>query len=167
MGNRQLHFTNLGDYLELCHTPFIKFVGNMCSFIGFVIVLILVVASRSKATPSTNELLLCIWTIALIAQEVREVFQTPWKIYLHSVWNSMDFVTLSILLVVLLLRIVVFLDDANHTTQTSQLLVTANLMLAIASVLCIVRFLNVLETHHLLGPLQVKLCCRQIKADGL
>jgi hypothetical protein len=52
---RILRFSQLGDFLETCHTPFFKFVGHMASFVGFLTLVIYVIANDSGITPTPAE----------------------------------------------------------------------------------------------------------------
>eukprot|EP00055_Hartaetosiga_balthica_P001911 m.2248 g.2248 ORF g.2248 m.2248 type:complete len:771 (+) comp1742_c0_seq1:59-2371(+) len=159
---RSLRFSRLGDYLELCNTPFIKFSGSMISFVAFLALLVIVITNDSNPIPSRNEVIFACWIVAMVLQEFREMYQTPTRIYLSSLWNLLDVLNLGLYSVVIALRAIVYLDRQESTGLT---LFVANLILSAAAFLSGLRFLNVLEAHHRLGPLQISI--RQIIGDLL
>jgi hypothetical protein len=130
--------------------------------------------------------MLAMWIFALLLQEVREVMQTPFHIYFASFWNYLDQFVLFLFVLTAALRAVAWLDhselmdpldvvyaanqvrclsnscdlDRNIGCSSTDMLFTiitpTPQLLALAALLSCVRFLNVLETHSLLGPLQVR-----------
>ncbi|EGD79507.1 hypothetical protein PTSG_10078 [Salpingoeca rosetta] len=159
---KNLQFSRLGDYVRLCHTPFVKFMGHMTSFILFLVLLIVASTEDSHVVPNGVELALGAWVIALIIQEAREIYQTPSRIYLASVWNWLDITNQLLYLAVIVMRVVLY-ADRNSRDDSDDLLFASNVTLALAALLSCIRFLNVLEVHHLLGPLQISI--RQIISD--
>eukprot|EP00049_Salpingoeca_infusionum_P005248 m.90186 g.90186 ORF g.90186 m.90186 type:complete len:781 (-) comp12910_c1_seq1:133-2475(-) len=153
---RSLAFSALGDYLKLCHTPFVKFVGNMISFVGLIVLVIVVASQPSQAVPNSAEVVLAVWIVALWVQEIREMYQTPSHIYLSSSWNLIDMIVYLSWGCVLGLRVFLYIDR-NDTVNNEGMLYAANQLFAFSGVLAGVRFLNVLEAHYLLGPLQVSI----------
>ena len=162
---RNVQFSRLGDYIRLCHTPVIKFLGHMASFILFLILLIVASTQDSKVVPNSVEVALAVWVVALIVQEVREAYQTPKRIYLASVWNWLDMSNQLLYGVVIVMRGVLYANRRN-TDEGDDLLFASNVIFAFAALLSCVRFLNVLEVHHLLGPLQVRWCWTERVAVG-
>eukprot|EP00056_Hartaetosiga_gracilis_P013278 m.219108 g.219108 ORF g.219108 m.219108 type:complete len:652 (+) comp13821_c0_seq16:543-2498(+) len=157
---RNLRFSRLGDYLELCSTPYVKFSGSMISFVAFLSLLVVVITTDSKSTPSKPEVALACWVFAMLLQEIREAYQTPTRIYLSSLWNLLDVLNLGLYVIVIALRAVVYAGEVSENV-----LFTANIFLSAAAFLSGLRFLNVLEAHHRLGPLQISI--RDIISDLL
>eukprot|EP00045_Choanoeca_perplexa_P009987 m.99587 g.99587 ORF g.99587 m.99587 type:complete len:744 (+) comp15102_c0_seq4:62-2293(+) len=158
--HNNITFSRLGDYLELWHTPFIKFVGHMISFIAYLILLLVVVGQSAQEDPSKAEVALAFWVVALLAQEVREIYQTPTRIYFSSIWNLFDLLAMFMLVIVIILRMVVWTSDYPGEAD---IMYSSNVLLAFSAVLSILRLLNILETNSLLGPLQISI--RQILQD--
>lgn len=150
--HNNITFSRLGDYLELWHTPFVKFVGHMISFVAYLLLLLVVVSQTAQETPSHAESALALWVIALLAQEVREIYQTPTQIYFSSIWNLFDLLAMLLLVVVIILRAVVWSSDFD---SEADVLYGSNVLLGFSAILSIIRLLNILETNSLLGPLQV------------
>eukprot|EP00043_Microstomoeca_roanoka_P019864 m.231087 g.231087 ORF g.231087 m.231087 type:complete len:773 (+) comp17063_c5_seq1:303-2621(+) len=159
---RNLQFSRLGDYIRLCHTPFVKFVGHMASFILFLMLLIITVALKSEIVPNTAEIVLAIWVCSLVFQEIREIYQTPSRVYLRSLWNWLDLSNQALYVVVFALRSYLY-SQRDTRDNNDNLLFISNLIFAFAGLLSGLRFLNVLEAHYLLGPLQISI--REILSD--
>ena len=151
--HNNITFSRLGDYLELWHTPFVKFVGHMISFLAYLLLLLVVVGQTALETPSTAECALALWVVALLAQEVREIYQTPNQIYFSSIWNLFDLLAMLLLVVVVGLRALVWSSDFGGEADV---LYSSNVLLGLSVILSIIRLLNILETNSLLGPLQVQ-----------
>lgn len=150
---KPLHYTRLGDYLRMLNYPFFKFFGHTVSFLAFLALLVVVVAQESRVTPSWEEVALGLWVISLVASEAREMRQTPQRVYWRSLWNGLDLAMLSLFVIVMALRAFIYLEP-SFVDQENWLRV-ANHLLAYAALCASMRLLNVMQSHHLLGPLQV------------
>uniref|UniRef100_A0A8C9W7Y0 Transient receptor potential cation channel, subfamily M, member 2 n=1 Tax=Scleropages formosus TaxID=113540 RepID=A0A8C9W7Y0_SCLFO len=84
--------------------PVVKFYLNVLSYFGFLLLFAYVLMIDFQTMPSWKEMLLYIWLISLVCEEVRQLFDDPdgfgfrrkAKIYINDLWNILD--VLSILL---------------------------------------------------------------------
>ncbi|XP_048857884.1 transient receptor potential cation channel subfamily M member 2 isoform X2 [Brienomyrus brachyistius] len=84
--------------------PMVKFYWNIVSYFSFLLLFGFVLVVDFQLTPSWMELLLYLWLMSLVVEEVRQLFddpdgsgfQTKVKRYINDLWNILD--VLSILL---------------------------------------------------------------------
>lgn len=89
---------------------------------------------------------------------------TPPHIYFASYWNYLDVFNQVLFVAAMALRGTAWARAATDGADAhSDLVFAGNQLLAAAALVSLVRFLNVLETHAMLGPLQYSI--RQILKD--
>uniref|UniRef100_A0A8C9VQT0 Transient receptor potential cation channel, subfamily M, member 2 n=1 Tax=Scleropages formosus TaxID=113540 RepID=A0A8C9VQT0_SCLFO len=96
--------TQPGRDTNFFSAPVVKFYLNVLSYFGFLLLFAYVLMIDFQTMPSWKEMLLYIWLISLVCEEVRQLFDDPdgfgfrrkAKIYINDLWNILD--VLSILL---------------------------------------------------------------------
>ncbi|XP_055340739.1 transient receptor potential-gamma protein-like isoform X2 [Paramacrobiotus metropolitanus] len=173
--------------------PFIKFLCHSASYICFLGLLILasqrieslidtgdksVTGNNSTATknerrgppPTFVEAMIVIWVAGLIWVEVKQLWDVGIYEYLHDMWNFLDFVTNSLYVAVIALRIVAYLQ-VQHEKSTGNnaaflerkrwdaydpTLISEGLFAA-ANIFSSLRLVYIFSINPHLGPLQISL----------
>ncbi|XP_066542683.1 transient receptor potential cation channel subfamily M member 2-like [Hoplias malabaricus] len=101
--NHPLHPLNCWMRLKGLFTcPQVKFYGNIASYFGFLWLFAVVLMMDFQKYPSWRELLLYVWLISLVCEEVRQLFhnagefdiQRKAKMYIKDLWNILDVISI-------------------------------------------------------------------------
>ncbi|XP_021180116.2 transient receptor potential cation channel subfamily M member 2 isoform X1 [Fundulus heteroclitus] len=128
--------------------PQVKFYGNIVSYFAFLFLFAVVLMIDFQSTPSPRELLLYIWLLSLVCEEVRQLFYDPdgfgiskkAQMYIHELWNILD--VLSILLFSLGLGF----------RLTTELFYAGKILLCIDFVVFCLRLMAIFTISRTLGP---------------
>eukprot|EP00042_Codosiga_hollandica_P020931 m.70214 g.70214 ORF g.70214 m.70214 type:complete len:725 (-) comp50117_c1_seq1:145-2319(-) len=146
---RVLQYSELGDLLRLCRTPFMKFFGAILSYLVFLALIIFSSTQRSEVKPTACECILAFWIGALVVAESLECSTIGCSRYLSSWWNVLDIIMLAGFSTVIVARCVAWASADSY----SYLLFQADVVFAISATLTCLRLLYVFQTSSLLGPL--------------
>lgn len=121
---------------KLCRKPFIKFLIHSASYLGFLVLLILVSqrienpffflfpikerkkVSEFRGSPATIvELMILGYVIGLIWSEIKQIWMQGALEYIHDMWNIMDFVTNSLYLATFTLRLLAWLQVRKEKAE--------------------------------------------------
>uniref|UniRef100_A0A667XU13 Transient receptor potential cation channel, subfamily M, member 2 n=1 Tax=Myripristis murdjan TaxID=586833 RepID=A0A667XU13_9TELE len=94
-------------------SPQVKFYWNIVAYFAFLFLFAVVLMIDFQATPSAGELLLYIWLISLVCEEVRQLFHDPdgfgcrkkARMYINDLWNILDVLSILIFIVGLACRL--------------------------------------------------------------
>ncbi|XP_037644765.1 transient receptor potential cation channel subfamily M member 2 [Sebastes umbrosus] len=141
----------LGGWSRLVHlysSPQVKFYWNIVSYFAFLFLFAVVLMIDFQTTPSAAEVLLYIWLLSLVCEEVRQLFHDPdgfgfrkkAKMYINELWNILD--VLSILLFILGLAF----------RLTTELFYAGKILLCIDFVVFCLRLMAIFTISRTLGP---------------
>ncbi|XP_063636184.1 transient receptor potential-gamma protein isoform X3 [Cydia splendana] len=170
--------------------PFIKFLCHSASYFMFLFLLILASqrietatmgigwersnqgqppVSRRGAPPSLVEWLILAWVSGLIWSEVKQLWDMGLREYVHDMWNVIDFVTNSLYVATVALRIVSHFQVRREMAQGLQwnqprekwdawdpMLLSEGLFSA-ANIFSSLKLVYIFSVNPHLGPLQVSL----------
>ncbi|KAJ0179620.1 hypothetical protein K1T71_005332 [Dendrolimus kikuchii] len=168
--------------------PFIKFLCHSASYFMFLFLLILASQrietaagglftstglpeplSRRGAPPSLVEWLILAWVSGLIWSEVKQLWDMGLREYVHDMWNVIDFVTNSLYVATVALRIVSHFQVRREMAQGLQwnqprekwdawdpMLLSEGLFSA-ANIFSSLKLVYIFSVNPHLGPLQVSL----------
>ncbi|XP_063823102.1 transient receptor potential-gamma protein-like isoform X2 [Ostrinia nubilalis] len=168
--------------------PFIKFLCHSASYFMFLFLLILASQrietaaggllwgsphaeplSRRGAAPSLVEWLILAWVSGLIWSEVKQLWDMGLREYVHDMWNVIDFVTNSLYVATVALRIVSHFQVRREMAQGLQwnqprekwdawdpMLLSEGLFSA-ANIFSSLKLVYIFSVNPHLGPLQVSL----------
>ncbi|XP_049865571.1 transient receptor potential-gamma protein-like isoform X1 [Pectinophora gossypiella] len=169
--------------------PFIKFLAHSASYFMFLFLLILASQrietaagglfgsvpnndkplSRRGAPPSLVEWLILAWVSGLIWSEVKQLWDMGLREYVHDMWNVIDFVTNSLYVATVALRIVSHFQVRREMAQGLQwnqprekwdawdpMLLSEGLFSA-ANIFSSLKLVYIFSVNPHLGPLQVSL----------
>ncbi|XP_067121662.1 LOW QUALITY PROTEIN: transient receptor potential-gamma protein-like [Centruroides vittatus] len=115
--------------------PFIKFICHSASYVTFLLLLILAsqrietvvvewfgteemkarvkgdVTTKRGATPSIVELMILAWVMGLIWSEIKQLWELGLTEYVNDMWNIIDFITNSLYVATVALRIVAYFQS--------------------------------------------------------
>uniref|UniRef100_UPI0037E9964E transient receptor potential cation channel subfamily M member 2 n=1 Tax=Semicossyphus pulcher TaxID=241346 RepID=UPI0037E9964E len=99
--------------ISLYSAPQVKFYWNIVSYFAFLFLFAVVLMIDFQATPSPAELLLYIWLLSLVCEEVRQLFHDPdgfgfrkkAKMYINELWNILDVLSILLFIVGLVFRL--------------------------------------------------------------
>ncbi|KAH3838869.1 hypothetical protein DPMN_112286, partial [Dreissena polymorpha] len=180
--------SNLG---YLIRKPFIKFICHSASYILFLMLLILVSQrveipfldndssafvkdSRTelRGAPATSiEWMILAYVIGLIWTEIKQLWDEGADEYCHDMWNILDFVTNSLYIATLTLRVIAYLqvekekelgltEHANLQRQKWDAYdpnLIAEALFAAANIFSCLKLIYIFTVNPHLGPLQISL----------
>eukprot|EP00040_Diaphanoeca_grandis_P015263 m.77651 g.77651 ORF g.77651 m.77651 type:complete len:751 (-) comp25038_c0_seq1:393-2645(-) len=146
-----LRYTRLGETFNLYNTPIVKYFGSAICFVGFVILLLYNAALKSESIPNTVEIILAIWIVGMLIDEIREAWRATR--YFNDPWNQLDLLMHTMFVTIIALRIVVW--QATDIVSEERVLFSANVLTGIVTALCCIRLLNLAQVNQTLGPLQL------------
>ncbi|KAK6616864.1 hypothetical protein RUM44_005302 [Polyplax serrata] len=177
--------------------PFIKFICNSASYLTFLFLLILAsqrietvvgdlfgftsndtkaldVSTKRGALPSIIEWLILFWVSGLIWSEVKQLWDVGIEEYVHDMWNVIDFVTMSLYVATVALRIVAYYRVQMEMSESTGLnkyhtnlqreewdtwdpMLIAEGLFSAANIFSSLKLVYIFSVNPYLGPLQVSL----------
>ncbi|KAG7503560.1 transient receptor potential cation channel subfamily M member 2 [Solea senegalensis] len=145
------HLKPLSSWSRLVYlysAPQVKFYWNIVSYFAFLFLFAVVLMIDFQTTPSAGEVLLYIWLISLVCEEVRQLFHDPdgfgfrkkSRMYIEDLWNILD-----------VLSIVLFIIGLGFRL-TSQLFYPGKIILCIDFVVFCLRLMAIFTISRTLGP---------------
>ncbi|XP_023336908.1 transient receptor potential-gamma protein [Eurytemora carolleeae] len=109
---------------QMMRKPFIKFICNSASYFTFLFLLILASqriedmigwefnsnATKRGASPSLVESFILAWVAGLIWSEIKQLWDVGMREYISDMWNVVDFITNSLYVATIALRLVAYYD---------------------------------------------------------
>uniref|UniRef100_A0A3B4X489 Transient receptor potential cation channel, subfamily M, member 2 n=1 Tax=Seriola lalandi dorsalis TaxID=1841481 RepID=A0A3B4X489_SERLL len=132
----------LGNWSKLVclhSSPQVKFYWNIVSYFAFLFLFAVVLMIDFQATPSAGELLLYIWLISLVCEEVRQVRYIN-MMYINDLWNILDVLSILLFIIGLAFRL------------TSKLFYAGKVLLCIDFVVFCLRLMAIFTISRTLGP---------------
>nr|XP_029136475.1 transient receptor potential cation channel subfamily M member 2-like [Labrus bergylta] len=141
----------LGSWSKLVclySSPQVKFYWNIVSYFAFLFLFAVVLMIDFQATPSPAELLLYVWLLSLVCEEVRQLFHDPdgfgfrkkARMYINDVWNMLDVLSILLFIVGLAFRL------------TTKLFYAGKVVLCIDFVVFCLRLMAIFTISKTLGP---------------
>ncbi|XP_041662819.1 transient receptor potential cation channel subfamily M member 2-like isoform X1 [Cheilinus undulatus] len=132
----------------LYSAPQVKFYWNIVSYFAFLFLFAVVLMIDFQVTPSPAELLLYIWLLSLVCEEVRQLFHDPdgfgfrkkARIYINDAWNILDVLSIILFIIGLAFRL------------TSPLFYAGKIVLCIDFVVFCLRLMAIFTINKTLGP---------------
>ncbi|KAH8270758.1 hypothetical protein KR018_000206 [Drosophila ironensis] len=179
---------------QLMRKPFMKFLIHASSYLFFLFILILVsqradddfvrifgtdrmkkelaeqeLRQRGQA-PTKLELLVVLYVIGFMWEEVQEIFAVGMKCYLRNMWNFIDFLRNSLYVSVMCLRAFAYIQQATEIAHDPQMAfiprekwhdfdpqLIAEGLFAAANVFSALKLVHMFSINPHLGPLQISL----------
>ncbi|XP_029707113.1 transient receptor potential cation channel subfamily M member 2 isoform X3 [Takifugu rubripes] len=132
----------------LYSSPQVKFYWNIVSYFTFLVLFAVVLMVDFQATPSRLEILLYIWLLTLVFEEVRQlldyhrgfgILKKAW-IYINDIWNILDILSIVLFIIGLPLRL------------TTWLFYPGKVVLCIDFVVFCLRLMAIFTISRTLGP---------------
>uniref|UniRef100_A0A8C3ARZ7 Transient receptor potential cation channel, subfamily M, member 2 n=1 Tax=Cyclopterus lumpus TaxID=8103 RepID=A0A8C3ARZ7_CYCLU len=141
----------LSSWYRLVHlysSPQVKFYWNIVAYFAFLFLFAVVLMIDFQATPSAGEVLLYIWLLSLVCEEVRQLFYDPdgfgfhkkARMYINEVWNILDVLSILLFIVGLAFRL------------TTELFYAGKILLCVDFVVFCLRFMAIFTISRTLGP---------------
>ncbi|XP_068428649.1 transient receptor potential cation channel subfamily M member 2 isoform X2 [Clinocottus analis] len=141
----------LSSWYRLFHlysSPQVKFYWNIVSYFAFLFLFAVVLMIDFQAAPSAGELLLYIWLLSLVCEEVRQLFYDPdgfgfhkkAAMYINELWNILDVLSILLFIVGLAFRL------------TTELFYAGKILLCVDFVVFCLRFMAIFTISRTLGP---------------
>ncbi|XP_056145143.1 transient receptor potential cation channel subfamily M member 2 [Lampris incognitus] len=129
-------------------SPQVKFYGNIVSYFAFLFLFAVVLMTNFQTTPSRMEVLLYIWLISLVCEEVRQLFHDPdgfgfhkkVRLYINNLWNTLD-----------VLSILLFIMGLAFRLRT-ELFYAGKVLLCIDFIVFCLRLMAIFTISRTLGP---------------
>ncbi|XP_016974030.1 transient-receptor-potential-like protein isoform X3 [Drosophila rhopaloa] len=179
---------------QLMRKPFMKFLIHASSYLFFLFILILVsqradddfvrifgtarmkkelveqeLRQRGQA-PTKLELIVVLYVIGFVWEEVQEIFAVGMKSYLRNMWNFIDFLRNSLYVSVMCLRAFAYIQQATEIAKDPQMAyiprekwhdfdpqLIAEGLFAAANVFSALKLVHLFSINPHLGPLQISL----------
>ncbi|XP_063356305.1 transient receptor potential cation channel subfamily M member 2 [Pelmatolapia mariae] len=134
--------------MYLYTSPQVKFYWNIVFYFAFLFLFAVVLMIDFQSTPSAGELLLYIWLLSLVCEEVRQLFHDPdgfgfrkkAKMYINEFWNILDVLSIVLFLIGLAFRL------------TTELFYLGKIILCIDFVVFCLRLMAIFTISRTLGP---------------
>uniref|UniRef100_A0A3Q1J6J4 Transient receptor potential cation channel, subfamily M, member 2 n=1 Tax=Anabas testudineus TaxID=64144 RepID=A0A3Q1J6J4_ANATE len=130
------HLKPLGRWSRLVclySSPQVKFYLNIVSYFAFLLLFAVVLMIDFQPTPSPGEMLLYIWLLSLVFEEVRQM-------YINELWNILDVLSITLFIIGLVFRL------------TSELFYAGKIVLCIDFVVFCLRLMAIFTISRTLGP---------------
>nr|XP_046260808.1 transient receptor potential cation channel subfamily M member 2 [Scatophagus argus] len=132
----------------LYSSPQVKFYWNIVSYFTFLFLFAVVLMIDFQVTPSPWEVLLYIWLLTLVCEEVRQLFYDPdgfgfrikAKRYINDMWNILDVLSIVLFIIGLVFRL------------TTELFYAGKILLCIDFVVFCLRLMAIFTVSRTLGP---------------
>ncbi|KAM8857100.1 transient receptor potential cation channel subfamily M member 2-like [Synchiropus picturatus] len=129
-------------------SPQVKFYWSIVSYLAFLFLFSVVLMMDFQVTPSNAELLLYVWLLSLLFQEVRELFYDPdgfgfhkrVRMYINDAWNILDVLSIVLFFLGLAFRL------------TTVLFYAGKILLCIDFVVFCLRLMAIFTISKTLGP---------------
>uniref|UniRef100_A0A667XU22 Transient receptor potential cation channel, subfamily M, member 2 n=1 Tax=Myripristis murdjan TaxID=586833 RepID=A0A667XU22_9TELE len=131
-------WVQLHPLVGLYGSPQVKFYWNIVAYFAFLFLFAVVLMIDFQATPSAGELLLYIWLISLVCEEVRQV-RHCWM-YINDLWNILDVLSILIFIVGLACRL------------KTELFYAGKVILCVDFVVFCLRLMAIFTISRTLGP---------------
>ncbi|XP_052842896.1 transient-receptor-potential-like protein [Drosophila gunungcola] len=179
---------------QLMRKPFMKFLIHASSYLFFLFILILVsqradddfvrilgtarmkkelaeqeLRQRGQA-PSKLELIVVLYVVGFVWEEVQEIFAVGMKSYLRNMWNFIDFLRNSLYVSVMCLRAFAYIQQTTEIARDPQMAyiprekwhdfdpqLIAEGLFAAANVFSALKLVHLFSINPHLGPLQISL----------
>ncbi|KAH8336809.1 hypothetical protein KR059_003944, partial [Drosophila kikkawai] len=179
---------------QLMRKPFMKFLVHASSYLFFLFILILVsqradddfvrifgsarmkkelaeqeLRQRGQA-PTKLELVVVLYVIGFMWEEVQEIFAVGMKSYLRNMWNFIDFLRNTLYVSVMCLRAFAYIQQATEIARDPQMAyiprekwhdfdpqLIAEGLFAAANVFSALKLVHLFSINPHLGPLQISL----------
>ncbi|XP_038055091.1 short transient receptor potential channel 4-like [Patiria miniata] len=171
--------TRLGKILRL---PFLKFMCHSATYLVFLVLLIMAslpdlagqkpnkrVNERAPA-PSDIEILIVLWVLGYLWAEVKQLWDMGLQQYQRDWWNSLDFVTNTLYITVIGLRVTAYVNLRIIENKAHGPLIQlreewdqwdptlmAEATFAVANIFSMLRVVYFFTANSQLGPLQISL----------
>ncbi|XP_022084872.1 LOW QUALITY PROTEIN: short transient receptor potential channel 4-like [Acanthaster planci] len=171
--------TRLGKILRL---PFLKFMCHSASYLVFLVLLLMASlpdlagqkpnkrVNERAPPPSDIEILIILWVLGYLWAEVKQLWDMGFKQYQRDWWNSLDFVTNTLYITVIGLRITAYVNlrvmgNENHGDIDLKRqywdrwdpTLMAEATFAVANIFSMLRVVYFFTANSQLGPLQISL----------
>ncbi|XP_030642340.1 transient receptor potential cation channel subfamily M member 2-like [Chanos chanos] len=131
-------------------SPQVKFYWSIASYFGFLWLFAFVLMIDFQDTPSWRELLLYVWLVSLVFEEIRQLFHMPdqsgfrrkARMYISDIWNILDVLSILLFIIGLALRL-----QPNHS-----LFYAGKVILCIDFIIFALRLMAVFTVSRTLGP---------------
>lgn len=174
--------------------PFIKFICHSASYVTFLFLLILAsqrietvvvewfgtdemkmkvrsdITTKRGASPSIVEWMILAWVVGLIWNEMKQLWDLGLIQYISDMWNIIDFITNSLYVATVALRLIVYLqvqDEIARNTGTAYLprekwnpwdpILISEGLFATANIFSSLKLVYIFSVNPHLGPLQISL----------
>ncbi|XP_039539523.1 transient receptor potential cation channel subfamily M member 2 isoform X2 [Pimephales promelas] len=136
--------------MSLFASPQVKFYWNIASYFGFLWLFAVVLMIDFQTFPSWRELLLYVWLISLVCEELRQLyhdfdgsgFRRKAKMYIRDLWNILD-----------VLSILLFISGLVCRLQASTIvLYVGKVLLCIDFIIFCLRLMAIFTISRNLGP---------------
>uniref|UniRef100_A0A669CAS4 Transient receptor potential cation channel, subfamily M, member 2 n=1 Tax=Oreochromis niloticus TaxID=8128 RepID=A0A669CAS4_ORENI len=124
--------------MYLYTSPQVKFYWNIVFYFAFLFLFAVVLMIDFQSTPSAGELLLYIWLLSVVCEEVRQVRNS--KMYINEFWNILDVLSIILFLIGLVFRL------------TTELFYLGKIILCIDFVVFCLRLMAIFTISRTLGP---------------
>ncbi|XP_076603767.1 transient receptor potential cation channel subfamily M member 2 [Chaetodon auriga] len=133
---------------SLYSSPQVKFYWNIVSYFAFLFLFAVVLMIDFQNTPSPLELLLYVWLLTLVCEEVRQLFHDPdgfgfrkkARRYINERWNILDVLSIVLFVIGLAFRL------------TTKLFYAGKVLLCIDFVVFCLRLMAIFTISRTLGP---------------
>uniref|UniRef100_A0AAX7V6J8 Transient receptor potential cation channel subfamily M member 2 n=1 Tax=Astatotilapia calliptera TaxID=8154 RepID=A0AAX7V6J8_ASTCA len=134
--------------MYLYTSPQVKFYWNIVFYFAFLFLFAVVLMIDFQSMPSAGELLLYIWLLSLVCEEIRQLFHDPdgfgfrkkAKMYINEFWNILDVLSIVLFLIGLAFRL------------TTELFYLGKIILCIDFVVFCLRLMAIFTISRTLGP---------------
>ncbi|XP_042350815.1 transient receptor potential cation channel subfamily M member 2 [Plectropomus leopardus] len=134
--------------VRLYSSPQVKFYWNIVSYFAFLFLFAVVLMIDFQTTPSAGEVLLYIWLLSLVFEEVRQLFHDPdgfgfrkkARMYIQDLWNILDVLSIVLFIIGLTFRL------------TTELFYAGKILLCIDFVVFCLRLMAIFTISRTLGP---------------
>ncbi|KAM9342245.1 transient receptor potential cation channel subfamily M member 2 [Pholidichthys leucotaenia] len=132
----------------LYNSPQVKFYSNILFYFAFLLLFAVVLMIDFQTTPSSGELVLYVWLLSLVCEEVRQMFHDPdgfgfhkkANMYISDLWNILDVLSIFLFIVGLVFRL------------TTKLFYAGKIFLCIDFVVFCLRLMAIFTISRTLGP---------------
>ncbi|XP_078142127.1 transient receptor potential cation channel subfamily M member 2 [Centroberyx gerrardi] len=134
--------------VSLYDSPQVKFYWNIVSYFAFLFLFAVVLMIDFQTTPSGGEVLLYIWLLSLVFEEVRQLFYDPdgfgfrkkARMYINDLWNILDVLSILLFLIGLAFRL------------KTELFYPGKVLLCIDFIVFCLRLMAIFTISRTLGP---------------